>query len=315
MNKPNSFYESDRGASRLPPRAAQTKEFTLITGRTVKFFSKTIPAEKVETDTFVDLEVNDRLQDEITEASLQKVLKTIGTQQFYPAVGYMADDGRISICDGSRRRRGTIIKKVDLDVLYSKEKLTVAEAKALSEDLSSSEKHSYRDLGCKFQRLKDVHGLSGKEISAEYGFSEAHVSTCLMAWSIDQRIVLAFDNPLELGQQDFRKLQAVQKAVGDSGEDIDEFLAQVQASEEYLSLSDDTDKKKSLLSLLDKIAFASEAKSNKVKYEPILSFNKNKYVRKKNVGKKVVIEFARIPQAKMEEIEKFIQKSLRSDDK
>ena len=304
------FYSSRPGQTKAGPLNAIQKpvEFTLNSGRVVKFYRKHIAHEKIELETSVSLEVNARLQNELNTKSLTELAASLIHHQFYPAIGYMTEGHLIDLMDGSRRRAGALIAKVGLDVMYCKTPLTVSEAQDLAEQMQSAEKHSHRDMGAKYLRYKEANTLEQKEVAVAFNVSEAHVSTCITAYSIDFEIIKLFDALDPLVAKDYRELKKFEKLIEADRLTLQDVVSQVSKQARSVEHQRDLSKEQ-VMTFLGHYCQSSKSRGQKVKFEAIASFNKNKFIRRKTdaSGNKVTIEFSRIEKDKMARIEAFIR--------
>ncbi|MGF1860578.1 ParB/RepB/Spo0J family partition protein [Photobacterium profundum] len=132
--------------------------------------------------TYVELETNGRDQEALTEASLVDITRTIGLQQFFPAIGRRINN-KIEIIDGSRRRVAALIKAVGLNVLVTDVSISLADARQLASDIQTAKEHNLREVGLRLLLLRE-NGMNQKEIAAIEGFSTAKVTRAIQAATV-----------------------------------------------------------------------------------------------------------------------------------
>ena len=188
----------------LNGQGGMDRTFTLASGKKVTFIFQTIPYEEIEARTYVDMAVNGRDQNAITEESLRDITQTIHLQQFFPAIGRVVGN-RIEILDGSRRRMACLNKKVGFNVLVTSEQISASDARMLARAIQTAKEHSIRDLGVRFMVLRET-GMNNKEIAAAEGISEAKVTRAFQAASVPSKIVSLFPVASELSHKDYKTL-------------------------------------------------------------------------------------------------------------
>ncbi|GIU31455.1 ParB family protein [Shewanella sp. MBTL60-007] len=340
-----SFYSSRPGAPKNAPLGPidKPKIFKLSSGRKVKFFAKHISHDAIEKETRVSAHLNPRIQEEINHDELLKLAESLEDNQIYPAIGYLEADNVIEVLDGSLRRAGCLLGGVGYDVLYSKEQLTLQEALDLTEQFSLVMKHTHREEGAKFlrhithlQRNSETEiKVEQKELARIFNKSESYISTCLTAISINVNLIKLFDHSEALVAKDYRELKKVQEVVltsaniskcdkGATDNDLEEYEHKVldAMSEAVKSVSEElklfransetkeVEKDFVFKLLAQHLMGKKKAPAKAAKFEPIVSINKNKFVRKKqdSTGNKVTFEFSRIEKDKLKQIEDYILK-------
>ncbi|GIU52311.1 chromosome partitioning protein ParB [Shewanella sairae] len=342
----SSFYSSRPGSAKNGVLGAvdEPRIFKLNSGRKVKFYSKHIAHDDIEKETRVSAHLNPRIQEEINQDELLKLAESLADNQIYPAIGYLESDKVIEILDGSLRRAGCLLSGVGYDILYSKEQLTLQEALDLTEQFSLVMKHTHREEGAKFLRhiahlqrsFKVEIKVEQKELARIFNRSESYISTCLTAISINANLIKLFDRSEVLVAKDYRELKKIQETVltsanickcnkGATNEELERYDLEVLdcmseavkpvADELYLLNVEDTNAKEVQKDFVFKLLAQhlmgkKKTLAKTAKFEPIVSINKNKFVRKKqdSTGNKVTIEFSRIEKNKLKQIEDYILK-------
>lgn len=132
--------------------------------------------------TYVELETNGRDQEALTEASLVDITRTIGLQQFFPAIGRRINN-KIEILDDSHRRVAALIKTVGLNVLVTDVSISLADARQLASNIQTAKEHNLREVGLRLLLLRE-NGMNQKEIAAIEGFSTAKVTRAIQATTV-----------------------------------------------------------------------------------------------------------------------------------
>ncbi|GIU40981.1 chromosome partitioning protein ParB [Shewanella colwelliana] len=214
---------------------SHTKEYTLLGGRKVKFTATTIAANLLA-DTVKPHELNLRLPEELTRASLASMIETIKDQQFYPAICQKVGDVYYAM-DGSRRRQAALFAGAGFDILYTESDLSVAEVKHLTKQLQTAKEHSLRERGKQYYGLMNPEQPEGEDTPAKaltqtqiaevMGVSQGYVSNALKAWSIPQSLISLYEYPSDIIPAEFNKLASVVAVCEKKGMDIDEFAKSV----------------------------------------------------------------------------------------
>ncbi|WP_297407020.1 ParB family protein [uncultured Cetobacterium sp.] len=283
------------------------KVFTLKNGDKVNFYNKHIGAAELKEKTEVPKEINPRLQDELTIKSIEKIAKTIGIQQFYPAIAYYDEEyDKYFIIDGSRRLKAAIEKNVGLDLLYSLTPLSIADGKYLADAIQTAEKLTAREEGMRFsfylaEKTKDNESYNQKMMADDFGCSESHISKCLVAASIDSSLIKFFPNPTELSHPDYRKLKSIQERFSTDNQ-LDAGLVEL-IGEDITNLPDVN--KESVFKLLGEISpTPKKAKDWNYLYKK----DSRCYARTIVSKDKTVIEMQRMPKKLINQIHELINK-------
>lgn len=288
--------------------------FTLASGRKIVFILKNIAAENVETETFVNQETNGRDQLSLTPESLKDITRTIGLQQFFPAIGVQNDD-RVEILDGSRRRAAAIISHASLNVLITQANISVEEARQLANDIQTAKEHNIREIGLQLLKIKES-GLSQKEIAETRGLSQAKVTRALQAASVPEEYITLFPVPSELSYNDFKQLLSIHELLLEHGVDyievvlgLEERLAQLNTDDR---IPEDELKNKIILLIKQKATeLAKLPKREKSVLRQLWQFSdKDRFARKKNSGRMFSYEFNRLPKELQDELDSVIESVL-----
>ena len=273
------------------------KVITLSSGKKVKFRLLHIPANRVSSKTYVIQDINGRDQSALTEESVADITRTIGLQQFYPAIGVLRADGT-ELLDGSRRRAAAIIEQVGLDVLETDEEISITEARQLAKDIQTAKEHNLREIGLSLAPLK-ASGMSQKEIAVESALSESKVTRALQAASVPADMLSRFPDQNELTYPDYKSLMEINNELASKNLALNDLLEELDLAK--TSLSDDLasdDYKQALMkayNALSKKLIAKPAKA-KAQVTKLKAFDdKNSYARKKVQGRNFKYEFQRLP--------------------
>ena len=170
----------------------RTKKIKLHSGKVVEFSLKTIPYNEIESDTFVDEDINGREQALITADSIQEITDTFVDNQFYAAYGYITDEGKIGLADGSRRRKTAIQTKSNLEIWVSEEPVDPADLVILAQNLQSAREHNMREEGRKFKTIIKQKGIKQTEVADIVGRHRSYISRCIDALDLDIEMLLLF---------------------------------------------------------------------------------------------------------------------------
>jgi len=273
---------------------AKPNLWTLVSGRKISFTEITVPAEDVETLTYVN-ELNRRIQEEVSTRSLAGSIKR---QQYQSCIAQLID-GRYLILDGSRRRQAAIEANRPLRVLFCVEELTLPEVKGLSKESQSSEEHSLRDNGKHFEYLlkHPDFPMTVEQVLEEEGINKSFYDRCVRAWAVPSELIALFETPTDLGDESFRKLTRVAKKFPNKM-NLVKFISKLEI--------------KSGTSIPETLNFIEEAAglkkvANGDKPRKIVDINKNRHVKVKKSGKsKTVFEVSNGSQKELEDIERLI---------
>jgi ParB family chromosome partitioning protein len=288
--------------------------FTLSSGRKAVFTKVTLPAGEIEKATFVIQETNGRDQAALTPESLKDITRTIGLQQFFPAIGVRRKEG-VEILDGSRRRAAALLCKTSLDVLVTDESLTVSEARALAQDIQTAREHNIREVGMRLLALKNS-GLSQKEIAEDERMSQAKVTRALQAASVSQDLLSLFPVQAELSYKDYKVLLAAEELLAAKNTSVKELTDNVMPAislvRENALLAEDEVKNKILAEIRSEaVLIGNTAAADKTTVTPLWQFpDKNRYARKKSRGRMFSYEFNRLSAEIQDDIDKAVQAVL-----
>ena len=277
--------------------SAEKHLFTLCTGRKVEFIAHTIPAEKVESTTYV-AKHNRRLEAEVKLKSVEGMVKSIKRQQYFPAITIRVGD-KYEIADGSRRRYAAIQAEVELKIIYCTERLTSAEIKALAIELQSAEEHSYRDHGSYYSMLlNDKENLmSAEQIIEEEGISPMFYKRCLRAWEVPASLVNLFELPSRISHSQFSKLTKVTKTLKDNSS-LELFVSSIK-------IESGTNNDEVMAFIYDEAGFNKP--KNTAYSRKFVELSKDKFVKVAVTKNKTTFEVTRGTQKEVEDIENLIK--------
>lgn len=273
--------------------------FILSSGKEASFVKVNIPADEVESSTYVVQEINGRDQTALTPESLKDITRTLTLQQFFPTIGVQTEKG-IEILDGSRRRHAAILCKTGLDVLLTSEALTPVEARTLARDIQTAKEHNLREIGMRLMALKNS-GLSQKEIAEDEGLSQAKVTRALQAASVSSELLKLFPEQSELTYSDYKILLSAEEllksktlSLTDLAENVNEAAALLRQNS---SLAADEIKNQIIAEIRKEASLLVQAPSaDKTITTSLWQFNdKNRFARKKVRGRVFTYEFGRLP--------------------
>lgn len=326
--KAGDAYSSSRGVRGKKNEVqdpANNNEFDwkLESGLIAKFFRVTIPAEDVERLTYIG-RTNGRNQLDLNEVNLASMIKSIKRQQYYPAVGTLDDDGKYDLSDGGRRRRSAIYAERPLDVLYTKEQLTRADALALAKELQSGVEHSLRDLGAQvddyIESQKEKDEPVDQKMAAKYfGVSETKISNALCAWRINKEWLEVFPVINDLSIKNFRALTKLEKKLTTAKKDVEEFIFHAATSFELDETLRDDEKLTKTFELLNEmfLELTSSKATKRVKPLPVALHkfkDKKIYATKTVTAAKVTLEFSsRLDSRVIDEIIALAQEKLKEN--
>ncbi len=288
--------------------------FTLSSGRKVLFTKLSVPADEVESGTYVVQDINGREQSGLTPESLKDITRTLSLQQFFPVIGVRNENG-INILDGSRRRASAILTGVGLDVLATDEELTATEAKDLAKDIQTAREHNLREVGMRLLALKNS-GLSQKEIAEDENLSQAKVTRALQAASVSADMLAVFPVQSELTYPDYKTLLVAEELLKEKGILLREFIADISTMLGEVwnnpSLAEDEVKDKIVAIVKSEAALtAQKTTGEKVTVTSLWEFtDKNRYARKKSRGRMFSYEFNRMPAELQESVDAAVQRVL-----
>lgn len=291
-----------------------TQVFTLKSGKKARFVREHIPAEKVQSYTFVVETTNGRIQKDLTEESLEEIISTIKLCQFYPVISVKRGE-KSELMDGSRRRMAAIFAKVGLDSLVTHDDISVEDAKTLSKQLQTAKEFNLRELGLQLKFLRDECNLEQKDIALQSALSPSKVTRALQAGDVSEKTLSYFPVLDDLNYPDYKVLFDIEKSNKNKGTSIDLFFESID--EDLLALSNED--KNDAVSVLN--VFKSNAKGNATKKKTVQSVStvlkefkdKNIVAKVKVAGAKQVYEFNNLPKNKVAAIEAAIKGALDAD--
>ncbi|MCL9775237.1 ParB/RepB/Spo0J family partition protein [Vibrio methylphosphonaticus] len=197
---------------------AQVIELAVAGEDLVSFELIRIPAEKIESTTFVFQE-NAREQSFLNEHALSDVLATLRDKgQQYPAVGRRQDDGSIEVLDGSRRRMSCIIANQEF-LIYVANNINADHAKFLSDVANAHKPLSLYEKGKEMlAKLDSGEAEDQKALAKMFQCSEALVSGALKAADLPLELLQAYPNVSDLGRPTIVKLHKQFNELGDDNQ-------------------------------------------------------------------------------------------------
>ncbi|GAL35498.1 chromosome (plasmid) partitioning protein ParB [Vibrio maritimus] len=179
---------------------AQVIELSVAGEELVSFELVRVPANEVETNTFVFQE-NAREQSFLNEHALSDVLATLRDKgQQYPAVGRRQADGTIEVLDGSRRRMSCILAQKEF-LIYVAENINSEHAKFLSDVANAHKPLSLYEKGKEMlAKLENGEAEDQKALAKMFQCSEALVSGALKAADLPLELLQAYPNVSDLGR-------------------------------------------------------------------------------------------------------------------
>jgi len=288
--------------------------FTLSSGRRAIFTLQTVPANEVESKTFVVQETNGRDQSGLTPESLKDITSTIRLQQFFPCIGIQREQG-IEVIDGSRRRAAAVICHSALNIMVTKSAISADEARKLAKDIQTAKEHNIREVGLRLMALKNT-GMSQKEIAQNEGLSEAKVTRAIQAASVSSLLISVFPVQSELGFADYKALGNLE-ALLNSKELSVESLLDATAPEINMVLADallaEDEIKNRIIKILarETASMASVTSKDKAVVTNLWSFpDKDRFARKRSKGRMFIYEFNRLPKELQDELDEAMAKVL-----
>ncbi|MDF7792315.1 ParB family protein [Pantoea ananatis] len=308
-----TFSQTPLNTEKLSDNPSQT--FVLATGKRAVFRFKHIPANEIESKTFVTMETNGRDQSGLTPDSLRDIIRTIKLQQFFPAIGVMQGE-RIEILDGSRRRAAALYCKTGLDILVTDAVITPDEARRLAQDIQTAREHNLREVGMRLLALKDG-GLSQKEIAENQGLSQAKVTRALQAASVPADLISLFPNQSELTYPDYKALLQAADKLSETGQTVEALINAISAEIDVVSAGDglaEDELKNTILRLIRQGSqtLVKEPEKDKTTAVALWSFaDKDRFARKKTRGRMFSYEFNRQSKELQDELDKVIAETLK----
>ncbi|AMB77272.1 ParB family protein [Pantoea ananatis] len=308
-----TFSQTPLNTEKLSDNPSQT--FVLATGKRAVFRFKHIPANEIESKTFVTMETNGRDQSGLTPDSLRDIIRTIKLQQFFPAIGVMQGE-RIEILDGSRRRAAALYCKTGLDILVTDAVITPDEARRLAQDIQTAREHNLREVGMRLLALKDG-GLSQKEIAENQGLSQAKVTRALQAASVPADLISLFPNQSELTYPDYKALLQAADKLSETGQTVEALINAISAEIDVVSARDglaEDELKNTILRLIRQGSqtLVKEPEKDKTTAVALWSFaDKDRFARKKTRGRMFSYEFNRQSKELQDELDKVIAETLK----
>lgn len=308
-----TFSQTPLNTEKLSDNPSQT--FVLATGKRAVFRFEHIPANEIESKTFVTMETNGRDQSGLTPDSLRDIIRTIKLQQFFPAIGVMQGE-RIEILDGSRRRAAALYCKTGLDIFVTDAVITPDEARRLAQDIQTAREHNLREVGMRLLALKDG-GLSQKEIAENQGLSQAKVTRALQAASVPADLISLFPNQSELTYPDYKALLQAADKLSETGQTVEALINAISAEIDVVRARDglaEDELKNTILRLIRQGSqtLVKEPEKDKTTAVALWSFaDKDRFARKKTRGRMFSYEFNRQSKELQDELDKVIAETLK----
>ncbi|WP_318420053.1 ParB family protein [Photobacterium leiognathi] len=296
-----------------PTTSVTAQTFTLASGKKATFELKTINAEKLEHETYVDLLTNGRDQTALTPESLADITRTITLQQFFPAIGRNIN-GKIEILDGSRRRAAALAMQVGLNILVTDSDITTDDAQQLAADIQTAKEHNLREIGLRLLLLRES-GFNQTEIAHSQQLSKAKVTRAIQAASVPADMLGVFPVQSELSYNDYKCLLDIAALFKQKKLNIDTLIVAVddamQSTTKQLS-ADESTKRALKLYREHSAIMVDKPKAEKAKTSTLWKFDdKNKFARKRTKGRDVSYEFSRLPKNIQAELDSVIAETLK----
>ncbi|KHT64882.1 chromosome partitioning protein ParB [Photobacterium gaetbulicola] len=314
MNKRKTIGRTFNAAVQAPTPAdpGRTQSFALASGAKAEFRLETIAAAELAAKTFVELATNGRDQQALTEESVADIVRTIGLQQFFPAIGRQVD-GRIEILDGSRRRAAAIFAGTGLDVLVTEDEIGAEDARQLAADIQTAREHNLREVGMRLLVLRDG-GMSQKEIAASQKLSAAKVTRAIQAASVPAEMLSVFPDHAELAYPDYKLLLETSGALASKGIELADVVAQVMVDRDEMAPELAPDELKAALVKSYRAAadvLLAKPAPKKAKVEKLWQFeDKSAFARKRSRDRQFSYEFSRLPKPLQNELDRVIAETL-----
>ncbi|MCQ1059161.1 chromosome partitioning protein ParB [Photobacterium sp. ZSDE20] len=275
-------------------------EWTLGSGRQVKFIEANLSYEQVKNETVVEFEINGRDQDFLNSENLSD-LSTMDYQQFYPAIA-CRKDGKVNFLDGSRRRGYFLAKEGAIEnftVLIAEEEIESSDAKALAKSLQSAREHNLYEIGKRCELYKES-GLNTQAAIAEaMGISRPKVVRALQAASVGKDIYQLFSDINELTVKDYAELSKLNEQLS-LRDDRDDLIAGID--------SGDVDV---VISSLRELVKNPKPKAPRAEVTQLVKFDdKNKHARKRVKGRDFSYEFSRLTVEQQKHLDKVIDQAM-----
>lgn len=312
-----TFAESPLSGKPGVTSPESSQRFTLASGHKVTFIVEVIPADFVESRTYVDQSINGRDQKALSPESLVDITRTLPLQQFFPVIGRQVDE-RIEVLDGSRRRAAAIICGVGLRIMYTKSDISPEDARQLAADIQTAKEHNIREVGMRLITLRDS-GLNQKEIAEQERISPTKVTRAIQAASVPDVLLSVFPIQSELTYPDYKKLLTVAEVAEKKRLELAALVDDVAKEADKLrseAILQPDDYKNELIKIFNKSIATLTVKppSNKPVVETLKTFDDRRaYARKKSNSKdrKVTYEFSRISKEVQEKIDEAIREIIK----
>lgn len=295
-----------------PEQPNQPQIFTLASGDKVEFELKTVAADKLENETFVDAKINGRDQQALTPESLADITRTIPLQQFFPAIGRMVD-GKIEILDGSRRRAAAMLTQRPLNILVTNSAISADNARQLAADIQTAKEHNIREVGQRLMLLRN-DGMTQKEIAQSQNMSASKVTRAIQAATVPSDMLSLFSVQSELSYNDYKLLLDIATDFEKRKLDLVELILSV---DEELDGSDQNitadERCQAVLKAYKQRStqMIAKPKTNKGQLTTLKTFDdKNVFARKREKNRDFSYEFSRLPKSVQQELDKVIAETL-----
>ncbi|WP_337048207.1 ParB/RepB/Spo0J family plasmid partition protein [Serratia liquefaciens] len=197
--KESGLSPSAPAVSQLSSRVSAMKgnSITLaVCGEDVTFVLKTIAADQIEVRTSIFAD-NERIQDLLTESSLDDLLPSFFTSgQQSPAFG-RSHNGLVEIADGSRRRKAAILTGSEYKVLVGE--LNDTQMRWLSQIGNDYRPISAYERGLRYaRRLFSEFGGNISHLAEAENLSRKIIQRCIKTAELPLETLQLFANPNEL---------------------------------------------------------------------------------------------------------------------
>ena len=311
-----SGFEQKSGLSSLKPSGSTKRSFSFQGGRKIDAEHVVIPGNKVKTQTIVH-ELNPRNQEALDENSMREILQEIKERGVDTEGIAVKREGLYHLIEGSRRRYCCIQLEVDMPLWVLPDNLSNKDVLAIIRAAQSSRKFSYREVGMQYIELMNKNNLKTNEQLAQYlNLSTESVRKRIQAAQIDSRLITLFPDCEGIPNNFYSRLAKIQSKAKKEAIEIQELSDEVCNNYKGKAILDIQKAQRDILeeisTTLDLFADKEKPKAAWNTSDLITFENKDQYARisRSGNGRKVRIEFNRLNQDLVDEIERLIKLKL-----
>lgn len=289
------------------------KSFKLHSGGKEDFIRVTVEHSQIEILTRVPADINARTQEQLDESNLWDILESIDDGQYYEAIGYLDENGKIVILDGSRRRAACLIAGKDYQVYVCQNAISNKDAKILATRLQTAKEHNIQEKGRSWQSLKD-EGYLQKDLAEMFNTSEATISRGLKANQVDRGLMSLFPDPTILTTSQWNKLhEFTMKQLPKLGLTAAEAVDNLQSSDAW-KLAEEKGQLTTAFVIDNLGKHKPKIKSAKTgnKFVNIASYTSKTYVKSNNNSDSFQLKFGRISNEHAKELERITSEYMDS---